>query len=107
MHRDAFSIPEMKRLAMESNASCRPANLPKKGLISSEKIYHYVRDILDDMTFEDLKIPLAVVASDLRSGDKVVITQGSVARAVQASCSLPVIFTPTSWNNQVLVDGGT
>jgi NTE family protein len=101
------SIPEMKRLAMgiKWHHVVRP-NLPKKGLISSEKIYHYVRNILNDMTFEDLKIPLAVVASDLRSGDKVVITQGSVARAVQASCSLPVIFTPTSWNNQVLVDGG-
>jgi len=62
----------MKRLAMgiKWHHVVRP-NLPKKGLISSEKIYHYVRDILDDMTFEDLKIPLAVVASDLRSGDKV------------------------------------
>ncbi len=102
-----ISIPEMKRLArgIKWRHVVRP-NLPKKGLISSEKIYHYVRGILNDMTFEDLKIPLAVVASDLRSGDKVVLTQGSVARAVQASCSLPVIVTPTSLNGQVLVDGG-
>jgi NTE family protein len=101
------SIPEMRQLArgIKWRDVVRP-NLPKKGLISSEKIYHYVRDILNDMTFEDLKIPLAVVASDLRSGDKVVLTEGSVARAVQASCSLPVIFTPTLLNGQVLVDGG-
>jgi NTE family protein len=58
------------------------------------------------MAFEDLNIPMAVVASDLRTGDKVVINQGSVARAVQASCSLPVIFTPTSLNGRILVDGG-
>ena len=102
-----LSIPEMKRLArgIKWRHVVRP-NLPKQGLISSEKIYHYVREILNDMTFEDLKVPLAVVASDLRSGDKVVITQGSVARAVQASCSLPVIFTPTPLNGQVLIDGG-
>jgi len=101
------SIPEMKRLArgIKWRHVVRP-NLPKQGLISSEKIYRYVRDILNDMTFEDLKIPLAVVASDLRNGDKVVISQGSVARAVQASCSLPVIFTPTSLNGRILVDGG-
>ncbi|HXC62475.1 MAG TPA: patatin-like phospholipase family protein, partial [Nitrospiria bacterium] len=101
------SIPEMRRLArgIKWRHVVRP-NLSKKGIISSEKIYHYVRDVLNDMTFEDLKIPLAVVASDLRSGDKVVITEGSVARAVQASCSLPVVFTPTSLNGQVLIDGG-
>jgi len=101
------SIPEMKRLArgIKWRDVVRPS-LPKKGLISSEKIYHYIRDVLNDTTFEDLKIPLAVVASDLRSGDKVVLTQGPVARAVQASCSLPVIFTPTTLNGQMLVDGG-
>jgi NTE family protein len=101
------SIQEMKRLArgMKWRDIVRP-NLPKQGLISSDKIYDYVSDIINDVAFEDLKIPLAVVASDLRSGDKVVITQGSVARAVQASCSLPVIFTPTAFDGRILMDGG-
>jgi NTE family protein len=101
------SIPEMKRLArgIKWHHVVRP-NLPRRGLISSERIYRYVSNILNGMAFEDLKIPLAVVASDLRSGDKVVIDQGSVARAVQASCSLPVIFTPTTLNGRLLVDGG-
>jgi NTE family protein len=46
------------------------------------------------------------VATDLRSGEKVVLSEGPVARAVQASCSLPVIFTPTTIQGRALVDGG-
>jgi NTE family protein len=42
----------------------------------------------------------------LRNGEKVVLNSGSVARAVQASCSLPVIFTPARINGRLLVDGG-
>ena len=46
------------------------------------------------------------MATDLHTGEKVAIITGSVARAVQASCSLPIIFTPTEINKRVLVDGG-
>lgn len=78
----------------------------KKGLISSEKICRFVRGIIGDITFDDLKIDLAVTATDLRRGEKVVLTKGSVARAVEASCSLPLIFTPTDIGGRMLVDGG-
>jgi NTE family protein len=81
-------------------------NLPRTGLISSEKLYHFVKDIIRDCSFTELPIPLAVVASDLQNGEKVVLNSGSVARAVQASCSIPVIFTPTRMNGRLLVDGG-
>ena len=82
------------------------AAIPRTGLISSESLYRFVKGIIEDRSFDDLQIPLAVVASDLRNGDKVVLTSGSVARAVQASCSLPVIFTPTRLEGRLLVDGG-
>ena len=82
------------------------ANFPKRGFISSEKIYRFMYKHIRNMRFEDLKIPLAVVASNLRNGEKVVITTGPVARAVQASCALPIIFTPTELNGELLVDGG-
>lgn len=82
------------------------ATFSRTGLISSERLYQFVKEIIDDRPFQDLNIPLAVVASDLRNGEKVVLTQGSVARAVQASCSLPVIFTPTRIDGRLLIDGG-
>lgn len=80
--------------------------IPKKGLISSEGIYRFMDEILPVKKFSSLLIPFAAVATDLRTGEKVSITSGSVAKAVQASCSLPVIFTPTEINKKPLIDGG-
>lgn len=80
--------------------------VPRQGLISSEGIYRFMEAILPVKKFSSLIIPFAAVATDLRTGAKVSLTSGSIARAVQASCSLPVIFTPTETNKMVLVDGG-
>ncbi len=79
---------------------------PKLGLVSSEGIYKFMDSILKGKKFSALKLPFAAVATDLRDGEKVTMTSGSVARAVQASCSLPVIFTPTAVNKRMLIDGG-
>ena len=80
--------------------------VPKLGLVSSEGIYEFMDSILKGKKFSTLQIPFAAVATDLRNGEKVTITAGSVARAVQASCSLPIIFTPTEINKHMLIDGG-
>jgi NTE family protein len=63
-------------------------------------------EILPVKMFSSLPFPFAAVATDLRTGEKVSITTGSVARAVQASCSMPIIFTPTEINKRLLIDGG-
>jgi NTE family protein len=81
-------------------------NIPRQGLISSEGIYRFMEDILPVKMFSDLPLPFAAVAADLRTGEKVTITTGSIARAIQASCSLPVIFSPTIINKKSLIDGG-
>jgi len=80
--------------------------IPIKGLISSEGIYRFMDEILPVKKFSNLLIPFAAVATDLHTGEKVSIMSGSVAKAVQASCSLPVIFTPTEINRKPLIDGG-
>lgn len=80
--------------------------IPIKGLISSEGIYRFMDEILPVKKFSDLLIPFSAVATDLHTGEKVSIMSGSVAKAVQASCSLPVIFTPTEINRKPLIDGG-
>lgn len=80
--------------------------IPKKGLISSSLIFDMVEDHLGDLDFAALKIPLLVHAVDLISGEKVVLKEGSVAKAVQASCAIPGIFTPVKLGRQLFVDGG-
>jgi NTE family protein len=56
--------------------------------------------------FEQLQIPLIVVASDLNSGELVPIGNGHLIKAVQASCSIPFIFIPVEHHGRILVDGG-
>jgi NTE family protein len=71
---------------------------------------HCMRRVLDDElgaeTFEELHIPLVVVATDLHSGELVTIGSGDLVRAVQASCSIPFVFVPCEHYGRVLVDGG-
>jgi NTE family protein len=57
-------------------------------------------------TFAQLAIPFAAVATDVASGREVVLRDGLVWRAVQASISVPGIFPPAVINNRLLVDGG-
>ena len=102
-----YATPEIVHLAraLRWRDIVKP-RIPRMGLIDSDKIHRYMKGLLGNSTFEDLTIPLAVTACDLKTGEKIILKEGSVARAVQASCSLPVIFTPTRLENRLLVDGG-
>ena len=105
MRRHASS--EIKRILLNAKwKDILKFTVPRQGLISSEGIYRFMDDILPVKKFSSLLFPFAAVATDLRTGRKSHLTTGSIARAVQASCSLPVIFTPTEINRRVLVDGG-
>lgn len=77
----------------------------KEGLIKGERIFEVIRLLTKDMTFADLKIPLAVVATDIETGELVVFREGSVAQAVRASISIPGFFKPYRYQGRLLVDG--
>ncbi len=79
---------------------------PKKGIIDSKRLLKILKEHLGEITFENLEIPLLVNAVDLVSGQEIVIEEGLVAEAVQASCAVPGIFTPVKWKDYLLVDGG-
>jgi len=80
--------------------------LPKTGLIQGKKLKDQLRSVIGDVEFGDLSIPFACVATDIRTGEEVVIKQGSVVEGVRASVSLPAIFTVVKWEGRYLVDGG-
>ncbi len=65
-----------------------------------------VKNTLGDINIEDLKIPFAAVAVDLKSAREIVLTKGSVATAVAASCCVPAVFVPVVYGNYNLCDGG-
>ncbi len=79
--------------------------IPRMGFVSGKKIEHFLRLLTKGKSFEDLDIPLAVVATDIENGEKIVIREGPVHTAVRASISIPGIFTPVRYGNRLLVDG--
>jgi NTE family protein len=102
-----MALTDIKRILIRAKwKDLLKFTLPRQGLISSEGIFRFVDEVLPVKKFSSLALPFACVATDLHTGEKVSITTGSVARAVQASCSLPVIFTPTEINRKLLIDGG-
>lgn len=90
------------------------AKLTKRDIINklmvigsdSRNIKRIAERLLGEKTFDDLALPFSAVAVDIQSGDEVVISSGSVADAVAASSSVPVLFTPYKIGGQELVDGG-
>jgi len=81
-------------------------SLPRRGLFEGQKVHEYFIGHLGDRTFDDLRVPLTLVAVDLNAGREVFLNQGQVADAVLATIALPGIFTPVERDGQVLVDGG-
>jgi len=57
-------------------------------------------------SFDDMPIPFRCVATDMLSGEGVVLRDGSLAQAVRASMAIPGVFTPVEINGRVLADGG-
>jgi NTE family protein len=76
------------------------------GLASNERLGALVHRFFDTQQFEDLRIPTAIVATDLGSGDPVVFREGSIADAIRASCAFPGLFEPVTIGTRLLVDGG-
>ncbi len=82
-------------------------SLPKTGLIKGKKIKDLLTSSIGgDIKFSDLRIPFACVATDIVSGEEIVIDRGSVPEAVRASISIPGIFTVVKKGGRYLVDGG-
>jgi NTE family protein len=81
--------------------------LSRLGVQSNARMEEFARALLPVKRFEDLRIPLAVVATDLKSGSAVILTEGDVAFAIRASCALPGWYVPvTDEHGRQLVDGG-
>lgn len=76
------------------------------GLLSGSRLGALIDEWLPETRFEDLRVPLVVVATDVDTGEAVVFRTGSVRDAVRASCSFPGFFPPYVWNGRRLVDGG-
>lgn len=78
----------------------------ESGLLSNSKLGDLLDKSLGEKKIEEAKIPLAVIATDVSTGEKVILDKGPVAKAVMASTCIPGIFGPVKWDERLLVDGG-
>lgn len=77
-----------------------------RGMLRGEALGKYVNSQLNGMKIEDMKMPLGIVATDLRTGDGILFRRGDVAMAVRASSAVPSVFEPVRIGGKDYVDGG-
>jgi NTE family protein len=75
-------------------------------LLSTSKMEAYLDKKLGGLYFNDLKIPFVCIATDIRTGERVVFKEGPVAFAARASATIPGVFKPVPYRHRSLVDGG-
>jgi len=77
-----------------------------RGILRGEALGKYINSQLNGMKIEDMKLPLGIVATDLRTGDGILFRRGDVATAVRASSAVPSVFEPVQIAGKDFVDGG-
>ncbi|HYB62626.1 MAG TPA: patatin-like phospholipase family protein [Methylomirabilota bacterium] len=75
------------------------------GLATNYRMDGYLRRYLRVTSFADLKLPLAIAATDLDTGDAVFFREGPLGPALRASCAYPGVFCPVEYQGRLLVDG--
>jgi NTE family protein len=80
--------------------------LDRGALFAGERLEAYFRSLVGEAAIEDLPRTLAVVTTDVDSGQLVVLRRGPLAKALRASASLPGLFAPVAWEGRRLIDGG-
>ena len=78
----------------------------KNGLIGGDKTRAFIERYVNGKNIEECRIPFAAIATDLLTGDIVVLRNGSLASAIRASISIPLAYVPAEVEGRILVDGG-
>lgn len=79
--------------------------LSRYGFCTNDRMHHFLGRIIRCKTFEELKIPLAIAATDFVTGDPVVFRTGPMLDPIRASCAYPGMFLPVEVNGRMMVDG--
>ncbi|HEX8798909.1 MAG TPA: patatin-like phospholipase family protein, partial [Terriglobales bacterium] len=101
-----LSTRELEAMAVASRLrDFARITLSRYGLYASDRMANFCERVLKIKSFEDLKIPLAVTATDVRTGDPVVFTRGPLVNPMRASCAYPGMFPPVEVDGRSLIDG--
>ena len=79
---------------------------PILGFLKGNKLHRLLKKYLGNKTFYDLKLPLKIIASDVRKKEPRIFDKGSLVDAIMASCAMPGVFAPFKFKDELLFDGG-
>ena len=100
------TIEEMVAVARKTRwSSFARWTFPRLGFATNERLESFLSKALPCRTFEQLKLPLAIVAADLTTGEAVVFREGDLMVPLRASCAFPGLFVPVDHGGHLLVDG--
>jgi len=98
---------ELEAIALNMDESALTDwSFPGRGLIRGNALGDYVRAQVGNRSFDQMKMPLGIVATDLDSGKPIVFRRGDVGTAVRASSAVPAVFQPVKLGTHEYVDGG-
>ncbi|MBI3551998.1 MAG: cyclic nucleotide-binding domain-containing protein [Elusimicrobia bacterium] len=80
--------------------------IPRSGIFAGQTLLRFIRSFFGSKEFHELELPYACVATDIETGEEVILRDGRVAESIRASCGLPLIFAPERIGGRYLVDGG-
>ncbi|HCC56715.1 MAG TPA: hypothetical protein DEQ47_05535 [Solibacterales bacterium] len=81
-------------------------SLCRLGLMHTERMNAFLHKLLKVYRFEEMQVPLGIVATDLKSGEAMLFCKhGDVTTPIRASCSFPGLFQPVAFQGQLLTDG--
>jgi len=77
------------------------------GILDDKKMTAVLEGVYGSATFDDVKIPLYIVLTDLKTGQPFVMTQGSIAEMARATSAIPIILKPWKIDGRLMIDGAT
>lgn len=80
--------------------------IPQLGFLKGNKLHKFLKKHLGDKTFYDLRLPLKIIASDVKRKEPRILDKGLLIDAVMASCAMPGVFKPFRFKEDLLFDGG-
>lgn len=107
IYASGVSAAQLRQIALEMRPhDVRDIKIAMKGFFDGKKVQDYVNKHVQNKPLQDLKIPMYVVATELRQGKRTVFNYGDTGQAVRASVSIPSMFIPAQIADQEYVDGG-
>lgn len=106
-----LSASQIEEIACETNwlrvaQILFPKKLQSKGLLDGGRVQDFLLALLGERRIEDLQKSFACVATDIMTGEEILMNSGSLIKAIRASISFPFLFTPIEIDGRFLVDGG-